>query len=131
MSTHKAQWGKPLVYYKTKAVSRFPGEESLVFNFCPRKGLLSTTGVRRTPSQGTALALAARTAEAIRVEKTGQKGPRADVRQSSSQWETLALATKTDESMRTATGQRGPCADVKRSPRQGAALAVAVKAHDV
>ena len=59
--THKAveQWDKPLVYYKTKAVLGFPGEESLVFNFCFRKGLFSATGVRRTPSQGAALALAA------------------------------------------------------------------------
>ena len=40
LSTRKAveQWGKALVYYKTKAVLEFPGEESLVFNFCPRKG---------------------------------------------------------------------------------------------
>ena len=52
LSTRRAveQWGKPLVYYKTKAVLGFPGEESLVFNFCPRKGLFSATGVRRTPS---------------------------------------------------------------------------------
>ena len=31
------QWCKPLVYYKTKAVLGFPGEESLVFNFCASK----------------------------------------------------------------------------------------------
>ena len=72
MSTRKAvgQWGKPLVYYKTKVVLRFPAEESLVFNFYPRKGLFSAT-VRRTPSQGAALALAAKTAKAIRVEAAG------------------------------------------------------------
>ena len=35
LSTRKVveQWGKPLVYYKTKAVLGFPGEESFVFNF--------------------------------------------------------------------------------------------------
>ena len=50
LSTRKAlkQWGKAPVYYKTKAILMFPGEESLVFNFCPRKGLFSVTGVRRT-----------------------------------------------------------------------------------
>ena len=58
LSTRKTleQWGKPLVYYKTKSVLGFPGEESLVFNFCPRKGSPSATGVRQTPTQGTALA---------------------------------------------------------------------------
>ena len=57
LSTRKAveQWGKPFVYYKTKAVLGFPREESLVFNFCARRGLFSATGVRRTPSQGEAL----------------------------------------------------------------------------
>ena len=50
LSTRKAlkQWGKAPVYYKTKAILMFPGEESLVFNFCPRKGLFSVTGVRWT-----------------------------------------------------------------------------------
>ena len=107
LSTRKAveQWGKPLVYYKTKAVLGFPGEELLVFNFCPRKELFSATGVRRTPSQGAALALTAKTTEAIRVETTGLWGPRVDVRQSSSQGAALALAAKTTEAMRTATGQ--------------------------
>ena len=66
------QWGKPLVYYKIKALLRFPGEESLVFNLCPREGLFSATGMKRTPSQGAVLALAAKTAEVIRVETTGQ-----------------------------------------------------------
>ena len=33
LSTVKAveQWGKPLIYYRNKAVLGFPGEESLVF----------------------------------------------------------------------------------------------------
>ena len=87
--------------------------------------------MRRTPSQGVALGLATKTAEAIRVETTGQWGPRADVRQSSSQEAELALAAKTAKAMITATGQWGLCADVRRSPRQGVALAVAAKAHDV
>ena len=54
MSTRKAakQWGKPLVYYEMKAVLRFLGEESLVFNFCPRKRLFSATSVRRTRVKG-------------------------------------------------------------------------------
>ena len=117
---------KPLVYYETKAVLGFPGEESLLLN-CPRKKLFSATGVRRTPSQGAALVLAAKMAEAIRVETTGQWGPCADVRRSSSQGAALALAAKTAEAMRAATGQLGPCAGVRRSPWQGAALAVAAK----
>ena len=43
-----------------------------MFNFCPRKGLFSATGVRRTPGQGAVLALAATTAEAMGIETTGQ-----------------------------------------------------------
>ena len=133
LSTRKAveQWGKPLVYYETKAVLGFPGEESLVFNFCPRKGLVSATDVKRTPSQGVVLALASKTAEAVTVETTGQSGPCAGVRWSSSQGVAMALAAKTAEAMRTATGQWEPCADGRQSPRQGAALAVAAKARDV
>ena len=39
LSTRKVveQWGKPFVYYKTKAVLRFQGEESFVFNFFPAR----------------------------------------------------------------------------------------------
>ena len=57
LSTDKAveQWGKPLIYYRNKAVLGFPGEESLVFKFCPRKGLFSATGARRIPRQEMAL----------------------------------------------------------------------------
>ena len=57
LSTRKAveQWDKPLVSYKSKAVLGFPGEESLVFNFFPSKGLFYVTGVRRPPSQESAL----------------------------------------------------------------------------
>ena len=96
LSTRKAveQWGKLLAYYKTKAVLGFPGEESLVFNFCPRKGLFSATGVRRTPGQGAALALAAKTAEATRIETTGHWGLCADVRRGVSQGAALAVAVK-------------------------------------
>ena len=47
--------GKPLIYYKNKAVLGFPGEESLVFKICPRKGLFSATGARRIPRQEVAL----------------------------------------------------------------------------
>ena len=72
----------------------FPEEESLVFNFCPRKELFSATGVRRTPSQEAALALAAKTAEAIRIEASGRWGPSADVRRSPSQGPVLAVAAK-------------------------------------
>ena len=38
LSTVKAveQWGKPLIYYRNKAVLEFPGKESLVFKFCVR-----------------------------------------------------------------------------------------------
>ena len=57
LSTVKAveQWGKPLIYYRNKAVLGFPGEESLVFKFCPRRGLFSATGARRIPRQEVAL----------------------------------------------------------------------------
>ena len=61
-STRKAveQWSKPLVYYVTEAILGFPGKESLAYNFCPRKGLFSTTVVRWTKNHGAALALAAK-----------------------------------------------------------------------
>ena len=111
------QWGKSLVYYKTKAILKFQGEESLVFNFWPHKGLFSVTSVKRTPSQGAALAVATKTAEAIRVETMGLCGGCADVRRSSSQGAALALAAKMAEAMRTATGQWRSCADVRRGPR--------------
>ena len=41
-STIKAveQWEKSLIYYRNKAFLVFSGEESLVFKFCPRKGLV-------------------------------------------------------------------------------------------
>ena len=57
LSTVKAveQWGKPLIYYRNKAVLGFPREESLVFKFCPRKGMFSATGARRIPRQEVAL----------------------------------------------------------------------------
>ena len=57
LSTIKAveQWGIPLIYYRNEAVLGFPGEESLVFKFCPRKGLFSATGVTRIPKQEVAL----------------------------------------------------------------------------
>ena len=45
------QWSKEYVYYITKTVSGFPEKESLVFNFCPRKGLLSAIFVRQISSQ--------------------------------------------------------------------------------
>ena len=47
--------GKPLIYYRNKAVLGFPGKESLVFKFCPRKGLFSAKGARRIPRQEVAL----------------------------------------------------------------------------
>ena len=47
--------GKPLIYYRNKAVLGFPGEESLVFKFCPRRGLFLATGARRIPRQEVAL----------------------------------------------------------------------------
>ena len=64
LSTLKAveQWSTQLV----------PGEESLVFNFSPRKELFSVTGARQTPTQGAALTLAAKTAKAMIIEMTGQ-----------------------------------------------------------
>ena len=57
LSTIKAveQWGKSLIYYRNEAVLGFPGEESLVFEFCPRKGLFSATGARWIPRQELAL----------------------------------------------------------------------------
>ena len=61
------EWGNLLIYYKTKAVLGFLGEELLVFDFCPRKELVSTTGVRRIPGQGTALAVAAKARDVMDV----------------------------------------------------------------
>ena len=57
LSTVKAveQWGKTLIYYINKAVLGFPGEKSLAFKFCPRRGLFSATGARRIPTQEVAL----------------------------------------------------------------------------
>ena len=57
LSTVKAveQLGKLLIYYRNKAVLGFPGEESLVFKFCPRRGLFSATGARRIPRQEAAI----------------------------------------------------------------------------
>ena len=58
LSTVKAveQLGKPLIYYRNKAVLGFSGEESLVFKFCSsRRGLSSATGARRIPRQEVAL----------------------------------------------------------------------------
>ena len=57
LSTVKAveQWGKPSICYRNKAVLGFPGEESLVFKFCPRRGLFSATAARRIPRQEVAL----------------------------------------------------------------------------
>ena len=57
LSTVKAeeQWVKPLIYYRNKAVLGFPGEESLILKFCPRRGLFSATGARRIPRQEAAL----------------------------------------------------------------------------
>ena len=49
------QWGKPLIYYRNEAVLEFPGEESLIFKFCPRKGVFSATGARWIPRQEVAL----------------------------------------------------------------------------
>ena len=96
LSTREAveQWGKPHVYYKAKAVLGFPGEEALVFNFCPRKGRFRAIGVRRTPSQGAALRLAAKTAEPMGIEATDQSGPCADVRRSPRQGVVLAVVAK-------------------------------------
>ena len=92
------QWGTSLIYYKTKAVLGFPGEKSLVFYFYPRKGSVSATGVRRTPSQGAALRLAEKTAEAMRTAM-GQWGPCADVRRSPNQGVALAVAVKAHDMM--------------------------------
>ena len=57
LSTVKAvkQWGKKLIYYRNKVVLGFPEEESLVFKFCPRRGLFSATDAGRIPRQEGAL----------------------------------------------------------------------------
>ncbi|CAN0128326.1 unnamed protein product, partial [Ascophyllum nodosum] len=48
MSTVKAveQWGKPLIYYRNRAVLGLPGEESLVFKFCPQANLTGNGSVK-------------------------------------------------------------------------------------
>ena len=57
LSTIKAveQWGKPLIYYRNRAVLGFPGEESFLFKSFPRKGLFSATGARQIPRKEVAL----------------------------------------------------------------------------
>ena len=99
LSTCKAvkQCGKPLIYYKTKAVSGFPGEESLVFNFCSRKTLFYAICVRRIPGEGAALAR--KTTEAMRIKTPGQWGA-CRCETSPNQRVALALASKTAEAMR-------------------------------
>ena len=52
----------------------FPGEMSLVFNLCPRKGPSSATSMRRTPRKGAALGLEAKTAETMRIGTTSKCG---------------------------------------------------------
>ena len=54
--------------------------------------------MRRTPSQGAALELAAKTAEATKTA-TGQRGPCADLRRSPSQGAALAVAVKAHDMM--------------------------------
>ena len=92
LSTRKAveQWGKPLVYYETKAVLGFPGDESLVFDFSPRNGMFTATGLRRTPSQGAALGLAVNTI----IEAMSQWGACTDVRRSPRQVVVVAVTVK-------------------------------------
>ena len=72
----------------------FPGEESLVHNFCSHKILLSATGVTGTRSQGAELGLAAKTTEGMIIEATGEWGPCADVRRSPRQGVALAVVEK-------------------------------------
>ena len=52
---------------KTKAGLFFLGEESLVFDFCPREGLFSSTGVRWIPSPRAVLARGAIARDIIEV----------------------------------------------------------------
>ena len=91
---------------------------SLVINFFPRKGLFAATGVRRTPSQEAASALAEETDETMRIEVTGQWGPCVDERRSSRQDAALAMAAKTAETM------------IINTTGQWVALAVAAEARD-
>ena len=69
LSTRKAleQGGTPLVHYKTKAVLGFPVEESIVFNFYPRKGLFSELDVKRIPGQGAAMVVATKARDIMEV----------------------------------------------------------------
>ena len=69
LSTIKAveQWGKPLIYYRNKAVLGFPGDESLVFKFFPRKGLFSATSASRNPRQEVALGANLTENELVRI----------------------------------------------------------------
>ena len=57
LSTCKAveQWGRALVYHNTKAVLWFPGEESIVLNFCPPQGIVFRNKCETDPeSRGSA-----------------------------------------------------------------------------
>ena len=57
LSTFKAvrQGKKAFIYCRTKAFLGLLGEKSLVFKFCPRKGLFSAIGVGQIPIQVVAL----------------------------------------------------------------------------
>ena len=125
LSTRKAvdQWGKPIVYNKAKTVLGFPGEESLVFNFCPRKGLFSAADVRRTPSQGTALGLTAKTVEAMRIEETNQWGPCAAVRGIPRQGTALAVVLKAHDMVEVHRELAHPSKEITQETAQAMGIA--------
>ena len=118
LSTIKAmeQWGKPLIYYRNKAVLGFPREESLVFKFCPRKGLFSTKGARRIPRQEVALGANLTEDGLVRIASGMALAMRAGVSRDVMEVHRMLAHTSEDKSGKTAemmgietTGQWGAC----------------------
>ena len=118
LSTIKAveQWGKPLIYYRNEAVLGFPGEESLVFKFCPCKGLFSATGARRIPRQEVALGANLTENRSVRIASGTALAMRAGVSRDVTEVHRMLAHPSEDITRKTAemmgietTGQWGAC----------------------
>ena len=119
LSTVKAmeQWGKPLIYYnRNKAVLGFLEEKSLIFKFCPRKGLLSATGARRIPRQEVVLGAKLKENGLVRIASGTALAMRAGVSRDVMKVHRMLAHQREDTTRKTAemmgietTGQWGVC----------------------
>ena len=118
LSTIKAveQWGKELVCYRNEAVLGFLGEGSLVFKFCPRKGLFVATGARRIPRQEVALGPNLTENELVRIASGKALAMRAGVSRHVMEVRRMLAHPSEDITRKTAemmgietTGQWGAC----------------------